>query len=205
MSYRKNIKRKGFTLVELLIVIVVIGILSAMMMLSSNEAVSSAKANNIIANLRNLKTAALAWYADNPDYVNNTQAGNADKKQLHFGDKDGRKGILSYLGNTGGEVTTVDGNDNTLVVGGFQYVAVVVPHKNQSKEKLAGAKWYISCNIDEKNSTKNIRIREKLAGRAKSVGLLSNRTDTDTEAAPYNGSTGGTSTGSGTTVYYLIH
>ncbi|MBQ3693835.1 MAG: type II secretion system protein, partial [Synergistaceae bacterium] len=34
----KNIKRKGFTLVELLIVIVVIGILSAMMMLSSTEA-----------------------------------------------------------------------------------------------------------------------------------------------------------------------
>ena len=33
--------RKGFTLVELLIVIVVIGILSAMMMLSSTEAVTS--------------------------------------------------------------------------------------------------------------------------------------------------------------------
>ncbi|MBQ7196413.1 MAG: type II secretion system protein, partial [Synergistaceae bacterium] len=31
----KNTKRSGFTLVELLIVIVVIGVLSAMMMLSS--------------------------------------------------------------------------------------------------------------------------------------------------------------------------
>ena len=57
--------RKGFTLVELLIVIVVIGVLSTMMMLSSTEAVSSAKASNIVSNLRNLKTAALAWYVDN--------------------------------------------------------------------------------------------------------------------------------------------
>ena len=66
---KREIKRRGFTLVELLIVIVVIGILSAMMMLSSTEAVSSARANNIISNLRNLKTAALAWYIDSLDMV----------------------------------------------------------------------------------------------------------------------------------------
>lgn len=199
MIYRKGFKRKGFTLVELLIVIVVIGILSAMMMLSSTEAVSSAKASNIISNLRNLKTAALAWYADNPDYVENTPAKNADKQQLHFADKDGRKGIISYLGNTGGEVKNINGNGNTFVLGGFQYITVVEPH--QDGEKLAGAKWYISCNVDEKGSTKNIRVREKLAGRAKSVGLLSTRTNIDTEAAPYDGATGDFPG----TVYYRIH
>lgn len=63
----RSIKRKGFTLVELLIVIVVIGILSAMMMLSSTEAVTSAKASNIVSNLRNLKTAALSCYVDSLD------------------------------------------------------------------------------------------------------------------------------------------
>ena len=65
----KKSMRKGFTLVELLIVIVVIGILSAMMMLSSTEAVSSARAADIISDLRNLKTAALAMYADNIDAI----------------------------------------------------------------------------------------------------------------------------------------
>ena len=64
---KRNMKRRGFTLVELLIVIVVIGILSAMMMLSSTEAVTSAKASNIVSNLRNLKTAALAMYIDSMD------------------------------------------------------------------------------------------------------------------------------------------
>ena len=62
-----GIRRKGFTLVELLIVIVVIGILSAAMMFSSTEAISSAKASNIVSGLRNWKTAALAYYIDNID------------------------------------------------------------------------------------------------------------------------------------------
>ena len=66
-------KRKGFTLVELLIVIVVIGVLSTMMMLSSTEAVTSAKASNIISNLRNLKTAALSLYVNSLDQIATTQ------------------------------------------------------------------------------------------------------------------------------------
>ena len=72
----RSIRREGFTLVELLIVIVVIGILSAMMMLSSTEAVSSAKANNIVSNLRNLKTAALSWYIDSIDSLPSSGLGN---------------------------------------------------------------------------------------------------------------------------------
>ena len=62
-------KNKGFTLVELLIVIVVIGILSAMMMLSSTEAVNSARAATIIADLSNLKKALMVWHTDNYDRI----------------------------------------------------------------------------------------------------------------------------------------
>ncbi len=87
---KKNTKRSGFTLVELLIVIVVIGVLSAMMMLSSTEAVSSAKAADIISDLRNLKTAALAWYADNL-----TTADGLASKGLNPKSSD----ILKYLSN----------------------------------------------------------------------------------------------------------
>ncbi len=60
-------KQKGFTLVEVLIVIAVIGILASMMVISSNESVSTAKASNIITNLRNFSMAAMAYYTDKMD------------------------------------------------------------------------------------------------------------------------------------------
>ena len=87
MKNNRSIRREGFTLVELLIVIVVIGILSAMMMLSSTEAVSSARASNIVSNLRNLKTAALSWYIDN--------ISSADTVNI----KDYKTAIVKYLSN----------------------------------------------------------------------------------------------------------
>lgn len=61
--------RQGFTLVELLIVIVIIGILSSGLMLSSGVAVATAQASNIVSNLRTTKAALLVWYVDNMDTV----------------------------------------------------------------------------------------------------------------------------------------
>ena len=61
--------RKGFTLVELLIVIVIIGILAAAMLLSSGSATASAEASNIVNNLRSLKSASVMFYADSMDAV----------------------------------------------------------------------------------------------------------------------------------------
>ena len=59
--------KKGFTLVEMLIVIMVIGVLSSMMMISSTESINSAKASDIITTLNNIKIAALAHYVDSFD------------------------------------------------------------------------------------------------------------------------------------------
>ena len=174
-------RRKGFTLVELLIVIVVIGILSAMMMLSSTEAVNSAKASNVISNLRNLKTAALAYYVDNLDYVENTNASDGNKKQIAFyntaanGDEIARKGVLAQLG--------------------YIY-RITVQKRDDSVGKLSDAKWYLTCDIPKGDTN----VHQKLAGRAKSVGLLSGRNGTDTEGKEYTGAVNGNVS----TVYYLI-
>ena len=83
-SSRRNLlmttKRKGFTLMELLILFAIIGALSGAMALMNKDAASSAQANHIIHDFRNLKTAAMLWHNDNP------------KSATHD-----RKAILNYL------------------------------------------------------------------------------------------------------------
>ncbi len=153
MRRTNKIKRQGFTLVELLIVIVVIGILSAMMMLSSTEATTSARASNIMSNLRNLKTAALAFYADNLDHFNTTLNPSTDPKFVL-----GR--IIPYM-KAGAEAT----NDNTATDEFAGYTCVAL-------EKH----WYVGYT-----SASEKRIQEKIQGRAKAVQLLQDANGNNTE------------------------
>ena len=158
MKSNYSIRRKGFTLVELLIVIVVIGILSAMMMLSSTEAVTSARASNIVSNLRNLKTAALAYYVDHMDAC--------DKSTFEFGTNYPFSDVAKYMNTSSSTNSAWDGYG---IVG-----------------KAAGS-WYIYYGNNTSGSTGGSShpaiesgVQSKLAGRASSVGLCKTTNSSDT-------------------------
>lgn len=72
MLHEKRTSRSGFTLIELLAVIVIIGILTSGILLSGGAATSSARAINIVTDLRVMKEAVLMLYIDKMDQFDNS-------------------------------------------------------------------------------------------------------------------------------------
>lgn len=72
MQFLKNMRRgRGFTLVELLIVIVVVGILAILIIPSLASGPARARDSQRKADLRNLKTALESYFNDNNAYPAN--------------------------------------------------------------------------------------------------------------------------------------
>jgi general secretion pathway protein G len=80
----EDMKRKGFTLIELIVVIAIIAVLAAIVAPSAFRAIDKGKVSATIGDFKSIKTAAMAYYADTGQwpvncsdgsgFVNNTSA-----------------------------------------------------------------------------------------------------------------------------------
>ena len=135
--------RKGFTLVELLIVIAILGSFSAMMATSSSDSIDASAAAAIINNLQTMKAAAFQMYQDRPDIASLPAiAGDTDID----GDESGTDTVAKVLG---GLLGREDIATNYGIVG-------------------TGDKWFVYYNITDKDSAK---VKAKLLASANAVGL----------------------------------
>ncbi|MBQ6971080.1 MAG: type II secretion system protein [Synergistaceae bacterium] len=93
--------RKGFTLIELLIVVAILSSLAAMFGLASSDSVNSAKAASVVANLKVMKTAAMALYIDDPIIDTGVEQKSISNYTMPNAETDlGRAVLAEYMGTT---------------------------------------------------------------------------------------------------------
>jgi general secretion pathway protein G len=85
------VSRSGFTLVELLIVIMIIAILSGITILGMGSSLSGAEASKIINDVRDVKAAAMLYYVDIQKWPAGTPVDAAMQASLDYY-MDGRSG-----------------------------------------------------------------------------------------------------------------
>lgn len=184
--------RKGVTLISMLIVIAILGILAAMIFMSSSEAIATARAAAIIANLNTLKKAAVQWYVNNRDKVQpdgRVKIGNTTKPVQEWTDTE--LNLSSYLSGTGAsnlqftkpaesgefkdtgtKVTKMEKGDYGLYDGG------TVSKQNEDgswteKVEYHRNAWYVGYRFMDGEE----KVKEKVRGRMKSSGVFFATTD----------------------------
>ncbi|MCL2008980.1 MAG: type II secretion system GspH family protein [Synergistaceae bacterium] len=134
--------RKGFSLIELLIAVLVICILAMAMMLASGSGRASADATVIINNLRGLRSACVAFYLMEMDRLGFAGTGGENNIAL----------LAPYM------------SDPSILGGAYKFVI--------SDDGYGEAKWWVGFDFDE--GEKSDKVKEKLFGRARTLGLYGN-------------------------------
>ena len=173
--------RKGFTLVELLVVIVIIAILSAALMLSATDMAASAEAGTIINNLTHMKMAMINWYMDNRDRVQlNGETERRDGRWEKWSNENPffedscilTTEVAKYLGgaytkcaqphNYNAGWMPLKGGD-AIEIDNVEYFIDCVRIKSGSENYFV---WLVGCHFDD-----DYKLIRKLAARAKDAGL----------------------------------
>ena len=133
---------KGFTLVELLIVMGIMGILGAMVMIGGQQASDAARGTAIADSLEKAAAAMQAYYIDNSASIN-VNGTTAEKVA---------KGASAYLSET-----LVYENVDSLAAGKYGVVL--------TKENDADANWYLVYKLVANEAANGRKVKAILAAK----------------------------------------
>jgi type IV pilus assembly protein PilA len=105
--------RRGFTLIEVLVVVVIIGILAAIAIPKAANTKSKAVLAAMKSDLRNLATAQEGFFFDNSDYAGSTNIlvqvnGTGGAGSVYFRATTGNVLVLTYGGKNGWSATVTN-------------------------------------------------------------------------------------------------
>ena len=167
--------KKAFTLIEVLIVIVVIGVLAGGFMYSSTEAITTAKATLILNNLDMVRNAVISFYTDNPDIFESGEMKNGIQNWLH-NNPNRKKLITQYFDKNANIIfqagSSGDGNNypfNDKESGTYGVAdAGEKDEDNKQTEINSRYTWFVGYKFKADESA----VKEKIRARSKSLGLL---------------------------------
>ena len=138
--------RKGFTLVELLIVIAILATLSGAMLVASGSATAAAKASTIYTNIGNIKTAATLYQLQEGNRFKESKITKAALQDSELLDLDSYNKVMT-------KEAVAEDTENNISASPAEYennsiVYEIVPGKTES-EKNIGA--YVICSFKDDN------------------------------------------------------
>ena len=107
MNKNRSRTRKGFTLIELLIVVVIIGILAAIAIPKFADTKKKAYVTAMKSDLKNMVSAAEAWFSDNNTYVGYTAPTGSSGVTLTFTGAAGGWAATAAHANAGGTTCAI--------------------------------------------------------------------------------------------------
>ena len=149
--------RKGFTLLELLVVIGVMGLMSSMAMIAGQQTTDAARANNIADGLEKAASAMMMFYGDNAEVIAEEGIGTTIDEDALV------RGASAYLKKK----LDSDGNEQNMLVASTE--TNKVGKYSVALEGTAPAQeWWIVYTIPD---TDTAGIGPILANKANRMGL----------------------------------